>query len=169
MVKRGAGFQLLSRRCRGAGSLRLDPVLFWRNKAKRLLPQQVVKLKTPLAQDTDRVCRPVRKQGRRHRGLRPFGDDAWLLQTVNRAEFVIAGFRNRDIRSYLPHPATSAKKCRRQAAAVGRQLAMLRAHGLIRRVPGRLLYHVTPKGRRLITALLSARAANIEQLTQMAA
>lgn len=129
----------------------------------------VVQLNTPLAQQAERLCRPVRKRGRRYRALQPFAADSWLLQTVNRAEFVIAGFRNRDVRSHLPRPATSPRKRRQQAAAIGRQLAMLRAHGLIRRVPSRLLYHVTPKGRRLITALLSARAASIEQLTQMAA
>jgi hypothetical protein len=33
----------------------------------------------------------MRKQGRRYRGLRPFGQDADLLHTVNRLEFAITG------------------------------------------------------------------------------
>ena len=67
-----------------------------------------------------------------------------------------------------PHK-TSAQKLRRQTAALGRRLALLRAHGLIRKVPGLHLYQLTAKGRRVITALLSARKANIEELTKMAA
>ena len=74
-----------------------------------------------------------------------------------------------DIRKQLYPGKAPAKKRRRQTAAIGRRLAMLRAHGLTRKIPGRQLYHVTAKGRRLITALLSARQADIEQLTKIAA
>ncbi len=136
---------------------------------RHLQALSVVKLSTPLAQQTERLCRPIRKKGRRYRGLRPFGEDAALLQAVNRMEFAIVGFRNGDIRAQLHPGKFSGKKRRRQTAAIGRRLAMLRAHGLIRKISGRHLYQVTPKGRRLITALLSARRANIEQLTKMAA
>jgi len=126
-------------------------------------------LKTPLAQEASKVCRRKSKAGRRYRPLRPFGDHAGLLQKVNSLDYAIAGFHNRDLRQALHPSSASSKLRRRQAAAVGRKLAMLRAHGLIRRVPGRHLYHVTAKGRRIITALLSARNASIEELTKMAA
>jgi len=43
---------------------------------RHLQALSVVKLKTPWAQAADRVCRPIRKQGRCHRGLRPLGSDA---------------------------------------------------------------------------------------------
>jgi DNA-binding MarR family transcriptional regulator len=61
------------------------------------------------------------------------------------------------------------KSRKKHSAAVTRKLALLRAHGLIRRVPKRHLYHVTAKGRRAITALLTAQQASIEELTKMAA
>jgi len=128
-----------------------------------------VQIKTPLAQEADKVCRAKRKQGQRYRALRPFGDDADLLQAVNRLEYAIAGFHNHDIRSALYQPTLCPKLRRKQAAAVSRKLALLRTHGLIRRVPQRHLYHVTPRGRRVITALLTARNASIEELTEMAA
>jgi|SRR5215471_7536630 len=129
----------------------------------------VVPLKTPLAQEAAKICRNKRKQGHRYRALRPFGDDALLLQRVNCLDYAIAGFHNRDIRQAL-YPSTICPKLRRrQTAAVSRKLALLRAHGLIRRVPGRHIYHVSAKGRRLITALLSARNASIEELTKLAA
>ena len=136
---------------------------------RHLQALSVVKLNTPLAKEAERLCRPVRKAGRRHRGLRPFAEDALLLEAVNRLEWAIAGFQNRDIRSHLYSPIRSSKKRRQQAAAVSRRFALLRAHGLIRKVSGRHLYQVTTKGRRVITALLSARNANIEELTRMAA
>jgi predicted transcriptional regulator len=50
-----------------------------------------------------------------------------------------------------------------------RKLALLRAHGLLKKVSGTHRYQVTEKGRRLITALLTARQADVEQLTQLAA
>lgn len=129
----------------------------------------VVQLRTPLADATAKICRPKRKQGRRHRALRPLGEDAPLLQTVNRLEFAIAGFHNRDIRNVLYSDPGSQKLRRKQTAAVSRKLTLLRAHGLVAKVPGRHLYHVSPKGRRIITALLAARNASVEELTKLAA
>jgi hypothetical protein len=42
-------------------------------------------------------------------------------------------------------------------------LALLRAHGLIRKVSGTHRYQITERGRRIITALLSARNADVDQ------
>ena len=53
--------------------------------------------------------------------------------------------------------------------AVGRQLRLLRAHGLIKKVSGTHRYVVTDKGRRVFTALLAARQADVHQLTSFAA
>jgi hypothetical protein len=46
---------------------------------------------------------------------------------------------------------------------------LLRAHRILRKVPGTHRYHLTTAGRRILTALLAARQADVEQLTQMAA
>ena len=50
-----------------------------------------------------------------------------------------------------------------------RQLRILRAHGLLAKVSGTQRYVLTPTGRKIITALLAARSADVEQLTAMAA
>ncbi len=128
-----------------------------------------VEVKTPLALEAGKVCRPKAKQGKRFRALRPLGDDAPLLKAVNSLDYAMAGFHNHDIRRALYKPTPGRKLRRKQAAAVSRKLALLRAHGLIRKVPRRHLYHVTAKGRRILTALLSARNASIEELTKIAA
>jgi hypothetical protein len=119
-----------------------------------------------VGQVMDKLCRPVQKKGRRVRALRPMDpDDARLLEIVARADFVIAGVRNRDLRAALYGPdSKDAKESRRRSAAVSRKLALLRAHGLLTKVRGTHRYHVTDKGRELITTVLTARAATAAKL-----
>ena len=52
---------------------------------------------------------------------------------------------------------------------VTRRLALLRAHGLLKKIPHTHRYHLTTKGRQIVTALLAACDADVEQLTQIAA
>jgi hypothetical protein len=126
--------------------------------------------KTPLSKEAQTICQPVHKDGQSYRALNPWADkDARLLESVNRGEFVINGFRNRDLRTLLfPAKATDQEQHRR-AGAVTRKLRLLRVHGLIRKVSSTHRYVVSDKGRRIITALLSARQADVEQLTALAA
>jgi hypothetical protein len=103
------------------------------------------------------------------RALNPLAAaDAALLEAVNRAEFMIAGFRNRDIRGLLfpgPEPDNAAER-KRQAAKVPRLFRLLRGHGLIARVPKTHRYQVTQAGRVRIGALLAARHADTKRLPQ---
>jgi hypothetical protein len=125
----------------------------------------------PLGDVVSAVCRPVRCwKGRRVRGLNPLsGEDAELLTAVNRGEFALAGFRNRDLRACLFGAAPRAPaNLRRQSGQVTRRLRMLRAHGLIKKITGTHRYQVTAKGRVIITALLAARAANTRRLLEAA-
>jgi hypothetical protein len=123
----------------------------------------------PLFEWAEQVCKPVRKDGRRVRGLNPWSpQDAALLQALNRGEFKINGFRNRDLRSLLFKTKEPAQD-KRRAAAVTRKLALLRAHGLIKKLPGTHRYILTEKGNTIITALLTARQASVNELTKIAA
>ena len=117
------------------------------------------------------LCRPVEWEGRRARALNPFStEDAALLEAVNRGEFLINGFRNRDLRPLLYGTAeASAQELRRQGSAVTRKLRLLRAHGLIRKVPNTHRYMLTSKGQAAIAALLVARQADTAKLAQLAA
>jgi hypothetical protein len=123
-----------------------------------------------LAEEAVTVCRAVRRDGRRYRALNPFEEaDAQLLALVNRGDWAIKGFRNRDLRPLLYGTAKSKKEERRQAARVTRRLALLHAHGLIAKVSRTHRWLVTDKGRRIMTALLAARRASTEQLISLAA
>lgn len=121
---------------------------------------------TPLAKLTQKLCRPVNVGQRRHRGLRPFDpDEMRLLAAISRGKFEIAGFRNRDVRMALFGEAKEPDERRRQAGRVSRRLAMLRAHGLIKKVPRTYRYLLTNQGRTTIAALLAAQNATLQQLS----
>jgi len=127
-------------------------------------------LTTPLAEEAAKICHPLRRDGRRYRALNPFENaDAQLLATVNRGEWAIKGFRNRDIRLLLFASTQDVKKRRSQAAKVSRRLALLHAHGLIAKVSRTYRWQVTDKGRRVLTALLAARQADTDKLMSLAA
>src|SRR5207248_542079 len=94
------------------------------------------------------LCRPAAWKGRRVRALNPLStQDAGLLEAVNRGEFALNGFRNRDLRALLygSRPAAREEQ-RRQSAAITRQLRLLRAHGLIRKVQKTHRYVLTQNG-----------------------
>jgi hypothetical protein len=126
---------------------------------------------TPLGTLTAALCRPVRWRGQRVRALNPLASgDAQLLAAVNRGEFALNGFRNRDLRALLyPTTTTSRRARRRTTAKVTRHLRLLRAHRLIFKVAKTHRYLLTPKGRIIITALLTARHADTTKLTALAA
>jgi hypothetical protein len=130
----------------------------------------VVDEKTPLGNEAQMICQPVRKDGQSYRALNPWSDkDGRLLEIVNRGEYAINGFRNRDLRALLYSTKATESEQKRRAGAVTRKLRLLRAHGMIRKVSGTHRYMVSERGRRIITALLSARQADVEQLTALAA
>jgi hypothetical protein len=121
----------------------------------------------PLGPAAATICRPVIRQGKRYRALNPFSaGDALCLKALCRGEWAINGFHNRDLRAeiYPTRPQDKAK-ARRQSAAVGRKLRLLRAHGLIAKVGGTHRYQVTSQGRALLTALAAAHQADTKRLT----
>lgn len=124
----------------------------------------------PLAEEAAGVCRARKRAGRRFRALNPFGEtDAELLSLVNQGQWALRGFRNRELRERLWSGPCTAVEARRRSSAVTRKLALLRAHGLIAKVSRTHRWMVTEKGRRVITALLTARQADVGKLTALAA
>jgi hypothetical protein len=115
------------------------------------------------------------QRGRRVRALHLFqADDHQLLQAVNRGEFFINGFRNRDLQLLLygpvhPKSPLSLQEKRRRSAAVSRKLRILRAHGLIQKVQKAHRYHLTSPGRLAVTAILTMDRTSIALLNKAAA
>ena len=127
-------------------------------------PKRLEELSAPL-------CRSVViRNGRRYRGLNPLSQgDARLLEVVQQGRHLIGGFRNRDIRQMLHgDPPADEKAYRRQTNRVSRLLALLRAHGLIKKVTKTHRYQVTSTGRTQLAAIYAARKASVEKLTSVA-
>jgi hypothetical protein len=119
---------------------------------------------------TKPLCQPTQLDGKRVRALQPWSAlDAQLLAAVNRPEFVLNGFRNRDLRPLLYGTKyITADEHRRQSAKVSRQLRLLRAHGLILKVPKTHRYQLTTQGRTILAAIQAAWQANPAQLAELA-
>jgi hypothetical protein len=124
----------------------------------------------PLFSWVEKTCQPVIRKGQRYRAVNPWvKEDARILKLVNRGEYMVNGFRNRDLCRAFFKPTRQRAEQKRRIGWMGRRLRLLRAHGLVAKVSGTHRYVVTEKGRSVITALLAARKADVQQLTKMAA
>lgn len=129
----------------------------------------VVSTPLPLKTLTDQLSNPTNWNGKRARGLNLLGPDAQMLQAVGGGEFLINGFRNRDVQAALFGPPTHDPLVnKKRSGQVTRKLRLLRAHGLIQKVPHTHRYLVSPKGRQVIAALHAAKEADIHKLTKAA-
>jgi len=125
---------------------------------------------TTLEELTARLEHRVRWKGKSVRALHPFDpEDHKLLAAINRGEFAINGLRNRDLQELLyGKPVDGRAEKRRRSAAVSRKLRMLRAHGLIHKLPRTHRYRVSDKGRLILNAVLSAHRMTLQRLTAAA-
>jgi hypothetical protein len=130
-----------------------------------------VESETSLKTLAEKVCQPAMHNQRRVRALNPLSaDDARLMQAVQRGEFKITGFRNRDLRPLLfDGESLDAAQRRKQSGQVSRKLVLLQGHGLIRKIPKTHRYLPTKLGTQTIAAFLAAGNASVEKLTASAA
>jgi len=107
----------------------------------------------------DRLCEPITRRQKRFRALNPLRhSELSLFSSVLRGEHCIHGFRNRDIAAGLGlNTAADLPSRKRQSARVSRKLQLLRAHGLIARIPRARRYRLTLTGATLMTAVLLLR------------
>jgi hypothetical protein len=126
---------------------------------------------TPLGELTGDLGKSMQWHGRSVRALNPLApEDVALLEAVSRGEFLIGGFRNRDIRAILFGGAAKAtpEEKKRQSGKVTRLLRLLRGHSVIAKIAKTHRYQLTETGRNKLSALLAARNANTKQLLQAA-
>lgn len=109
--------------------------------------------------ELDQRCAPVFFQGRRRRGLQPLGrDDQALFQAAMRGEHAVRGFRNGELAERLFGPRPKDPRERRQRCGrVSRRISLLRAHGLVAKVPRSRRYRVTRSGHRFMSTAIQVR------------
>lgn len=97
--------------------------------------------KEPGRKRLDQISKTKEVKKRTYKGFNFFEDqDVTLLLTLVRGEFNISGFRNKDIRSYLPF----------NAAKISRLIKRLHVFGLIKRVKKTYKYYLTKLGKKMI-------------------
>jgi hypothetical protein len=109
--------------------------------------------------ELQRRCAPVSYHGRVRRALQPLShDDQALFQAALRGEHLLRGFRNGDLAQLLfgPSPEDLGERCRR-CARVSRRISLLRAHGLVAKVPRSRRYRVTRRGQRFMSTSIRLR------------
>lgn len=107
----------------------------------------------------DQACHKATFQGRPRRALNPLSRaEQELFQAVLHGDQALQGFCNRDIAERLDIPYSRDPIIRRrQSARISRQLQLLRAHGLIRKLPRSRRYRVTDKGHALMSTIITLR------------
>ncbi len=91
----------------------------------------------------NKVSKRIVKDNRTYRGFNFFlEDDYQMLETLDRGEYNIRGFQNRNLCERIENKTSSQ---------ISRIIKRLRVHGLIRKIPQSYRYHLTKLGRYVIT------------------
>ena len=110
------------------------------------------------------------KGGKRYRGLKLFdAAEMQLLEAVASGDFVTSGFTNGDLSERLYGHTTDRDERLRRANRISYRLRLLRAHGVIRKIPKQNRYQISTKGREVTTTLLQLQMTNMKQLNAMPA
>lgn len=132
--------------------------------------QTQIQVGTPLKQLTGKLSERVRWGKQKVRGLHLLAAaDDQLLGIVGRGEFLLNGFRNRDLQqAWFGQESQDPQERKRRCGQMTRKIRLLRAHGLVEKLPHTHRYQVTAKGRQVIAAVLAAGNADIAQLSKAA-
>lgn len=117
-----------------------------------------------------KICKRVRKNGNSHRAINPWNPlDFQTLQFLALGQHQLNGIVNQQLRTALHGACSDPIQRKKLSAATSRRLRLLRGHGLIRKIPRANRYHLTRKGRKIVTALMAASSADTKQLMDLAA
>ena len=132
--------------------------------------QGQMQVSTPLKELTGKLSQRVRWGKQQVRGLHLLeAEDDKLLGIAGRGEFLLNGFRNRDLQdAWFGARSQDPGQQKRRSGQMTRKIRLLRAHGLVEKLPHTHRYQVTAKGRQVIAAILAAGNADIAQLSKAA-
>lgn len=99
-----------------------------------------------------KLAAPIRKAGHFYRGFNPaYADDIKLFSSVLRGEYLIMGFRNKDIRERIFSRTRDIEEMRRHSARMSRVFKRLHIRGFIAKFPHSRRWRVTETGRLLMS------------------
>lgn len=110
----------------------------------------------------DNICSRKKVDGKSVKGFNVWDPDfVRTMETISQGNFLLNGFRNKDI-AHLVYPEIKCKK--KRSAKTTRLLKRLRLFGLIRKVPKVRRYQVTSNGRQIMGTLIELRRRHFPQL-----
>jgi hypothetical protein len=125
---------------------------------------------TQLGELLDPVSRPITAKEKKHRGLDVFGKDMELLRVISDPMFDAGNITNKELQGKLAGTAWAKNMTgKKLSGRISRHPALLRAHGLIRKLPKQRKYSLADKGRKITTAMNVAMAASVNDLLNIAA
>ena len=147
---------------KGIGDIRRRAELSRATNERYLQALSVVGETLPSHKLLDPVSRRRIRDGRSYRALRPISpEDAELLRLVSDGQFILHGFRNRDLRVKLNLAGEKDQQTRRRnCACISRTIRLLRAHGLVAKISRSHRYRVTAKGHQVIATAIRLRETN---------
>lgn len=106
-------------------------------------------------EEVGKVCSRKKVKGKNVAGLNVWSPEmVRIMESICDGRFLIYGFRSRDVSGKMHPEVRDGKK---RSARTSRTLKKLRQHGLIRKISRTRRYQVTPKGRRIMGALIETR------------
>ena len=136
------------------------------------LTEQVATLEddSTVAEIISKVSNPVKSKGKRYRALDVTGKDLELLKAIADPKYSVDAITNKHLQASLKGTAWANKlDGPKLSARIGRQLRLLREHGLIRKLPNQHRYMLTAKGRLLTTSLTQFLGAKLSDLSKLCA
>jgi hypothetical protein len=145
--------------CKGVAWLWRYAAVSRASNARYLAALAVVDDDSNLRRLVDRATRPAFWHGRRKRALQPLAAaEQALFLAILRGEHRLRGFRNADLARHLEtRPTRDPAERRRRAARVTRQIQLLRAHGLVAKIPYTRRYRVTAAGEKIMSAAIRVK------------
>lgn len=129
-----------------------------------------LKNQSPVHELIEKITCAKKQNGKRFRGLDPLSKDQDLLKAISSPECKISGLSNKMLREKLVETSFGKGYTDKQLSAkVSRALRLLRAHGIIKKLPRQNKYQLTLKGMKLTNTLNAFLAASTEKLMDLAA
>jgi hypothetical protein len=124
----------------------------------------------PLGDITEELAKSVNWNGERMRGMDLTSKDRAIVDFLCNPAFAIRGMRNADLCQHLKSEGKARGRSEHQISSKAtRTFRLLRAHGLIRKMPKSHRYQITEKGVMAITTVKAALCASAKRLSEIAA
>lgn len=141
------------------------------NSNKRFAEQlATVSDKTPVGNLFEDLTHSISRNGKKFRSLDITGKDKSILRAISDPAFNAGSITNKQLQEKLAGTKwANGLTGKKLSSKISRQISLLRAHGIIRKLPKQHKYALTDKGRKISSALNAVLSASTEDLVNLVA